>query len=273
MRRHRLLPILLTVVVAAYALPTVVQLSTSVKTDPDALAHPLRLLPHPPTLQAWRQALGTQDDANPVGRWALNSVGVSLVVTVGRVLLDALAGYALARLSFRGRRGVLGLLVVVMAVPGVALLIPTFLVVTYLGMYDTYAAMILPMLVDAAGILIMKQFFESVPASYAEAARLDGAGELQILWHVLLPLARPALVTVAVLAFQASWNDLSHYLAATSSVEHKTLVTGLADLTAGNLGAGTQRPLKMATALLTTVPVVAVVVASQRYLTHLDPRR
>ena len=152
-----------------------------------------------------------------------------------------------------------------MSVPGVALLVPKFLIVTYLGIYDTYAAMILPLLIDAAGVFIMKQFFDSVSISIEEAARMDGAGGFRTFWSVVLPMARPALITLTILSFQGSWNEFSHFLVVTQSANHKTLITGLASLTSGSLGAGTQFPLKMGAALLTTIPVALLFFAFQRY--------
>ena len=118
--------------------------------------------------------------------------------------------------------------------------------------------MALPLMVDAASVFLMKQFFDTVPVSIEEAARMDGAPTLQTFWYVVLPMARPALITLTILSFQGSWDEFGHVHVTTSSPEHKTLVTGLADLTAGGLGAGTQYPLKMATALITTIPVAVL---------------
>ena len=123
---------------------------------------------------------------------------------------------------------------------------PKFLIVTYLGIYDTYTAMILPLIVDAAGVFIMKQFFDSVPVSIEEAARMDGASVFRTFWSVVLPMARPALITLTILSFQGSWNEFSHFLVTTQSPEKRTLVTGLASLTSGELGSGTQFPFKLA---------------------------
>jgi multiple sugar transport system permease protein len=102
-------------------------------------------------------------------------------------------------------------LLAVMSVPGVVLLVPKFLIVTYLGIFDTYTAMILPLMVDAAGIFIMKQFFDSVSVSIEEAARMDGASVFRTFWSVVLPIARPSLITLTILSFQGSWNEFSHF--------------------------------------------------------------
>ena len=246
--------------------PFFIQIATSFKTDPDAAANPLSLIPNPFDLHAWRDIFGQGAASVPALGWIKNSVFVTLVVTVGRVFLDSLAGYALSRLKFRGRGFVFAALLAVMAVPGVALLIPKFLMVNYLGIYDTYTAMILPLIVDGAGVFIMKQFFDSVPISIEEAARMDGASIFRTFWSVVLPMARPALITLTILSFQGSWNEFSHFLVVTRGTpEHQTLVTGLASLTSGQLGAGTQYPLKLAAALLTTIPVAILFFSLQRY--------
>ncbi|MFE7168642.1 carbohydrate ABC transporter permease [Streptomyces sp. NPDC057616] len=250
-----------------YVLPFVLQLVTGFKTDPDAAAHPLGLLPTTPTTAAYQRLFGLSQagEGVPFLRWLGNSAFVAVVVTAGRVLFDSMAGYALARLRFRGRGLLFGFVLAVMAVPGVALLIPKFLVLNTFGLFDTYTGMILPLLVDAAGIFIMKQFFESIPREVEEAARMDGAGVFRIFWSVVLPMARPALLTLTVLSFQGSWNEFTHFLVATQSSQYETLTTGLARLVSGGLGGGTQYPLKLAAALLATLPVAALFFCFQRY--------
>jgi multiple sugar transport system permease protein len=246
--------------------PFFIQIATSFKTDPDAAATPLSLIPNPFDLHAWKSIFGQGAAHVPAITWIKNSVLIAVVVTCARVFLDSLAGYALSRLQFRGRGFVFAALLAVMAVPGVALLIPKFLMVNYLGIYDTYTAMILPLIVDGAGVFIMKQFFDSVPVSIEEAARMDGASIFRTFWSVVLPMARPALITLTILSFQGSWNEFSHFLVVTKGTpDHMTLVTGLASLTSGQLGAGTQYPLKLAAALLTTIPVAILFFSLQRY--------
>lgn len=246
--------------------PFFIEIATSFKDDPQAAANPLSLIPDPLDLGAWKRMFGlTPDTPVPMMTWLGNSVLVTAIVTPSRVFLDSLAGYALSRLHFRGRPFLFAAVLAVMSVPGVALLVPKFLIVTYLGMFDTYQGMILPLLVDAAGIFIMKQFFDSVSLDIEEAARIDGASVFRTFWSVVLPMSRPALITLTILAFQGSWNEFSHFLVTTLSPEHKTLITGLASLTSGQLGSGTQFPLKMGAALLTTIPVALLFFAFQRY--------
>jgi multiple sugar transport system permease protein len=249
-----------------YLYPFLIQISTSFKSDPEAAAHPLSLIPNPFDLSAWKRMFGlTPDTSVPMMTWLGNSVLVTVVITASRVFFDSLAGYALSRLHFRGRRLMFTVLLAVMSVPGVVLLVPKFLIVTYLGIFDTYTAMLLPLLVDAAGIFIMKQFFDSVSVSIEEAARMDGASVFRTFWSVVLPMARPSLITLTILSFQGSWNEFTHFLVVTQSPGLKTMITGLASLTSGELGSGTQFPLKMGAALLTTVPVAVLFFVFQRH--------
>lgn len=247
----------------AFIYPFVIQIANSFKTDPDAAANPLSPIPDPATLAAFERVFGGTD--MPI--WLGNSLLVTVVVTLGRVLLDSMAGYALARLRFRGRAGLFAAVIAVMAVPGVVLFIPKFLVLNQLGMYDSYVALILPLIADATGVFIMKQFFESIPGSLEEAARIDGAGVFRTYWSVILPLARPALITLTILSFQGTWNEFPHTLVAVQSPELFTLPRGLADLVGGSLGSGTQYPLKLGAALLTLIPVTIIfIIFSRRFV-------
>ncbi|MEV7226417.1 MULTISPECIES: carbohydrate ABC transporter permease [Polymorphospora] len=241
--------------------PFVIQIAGSFKTEPDAAANPLSPVPDPVDLASFQRIF----EGTNFPLWMTNSLVVTVVVTIGRILLDSLAGYALARLRFRGRGAIFAAVIAVMAVPGVVLLIPKFLVLNQLGIYDTYTALILPLLVDAAGVFIMKQFFESIPVSVEEAARIDGAGVFRTFWSVVLPMARPALITLTILSFQGSWNEFPHTLVAVQDPALFTLPRGLADLVSGSLGAGSQYPLKLGAALLATIPVAVIFVIFQRY--------
>ncbi|WP_329056079.1 carbohydrate ABC transporter permease [Amycolatopsis sp. NBC_01488] len=253
----------LILVAALYIYPFLIQLATAFKTDADATAHPLLPWPRQWSVTVFR-TLAEQD----FPRWAANSVFVSVTITVGRVVFDSLAGYALSRLRFRGRNAVFGAVLAVIAVPSVVLLIPKFLVLNQLGMYDSYSGMIIPLLVDGAGVFIMKQFFDTVPVSVEEAARIDGAGPLRTFWSVVLPMSKPALITVTILSFQGSWNELPHFIVSRQDPALNTLTSGVATLVSGQLGQGNQFPLKLAAALLMTVPVAIVYFVFSRRFTQ-----
>lgn len=251
---------ILIVLAIIYIYPFLVQVATSFKTDAGAAADPVGLIPAPFTWAAYQRLF--LESAFPL--WFANSIVVTVCVTLGRVFFDSLAGYALARLRFRGRGVVFALLIGVMAVPAVVLLIPKFLVINQLGIYDSYAGMILPLLVDAAGVFIMKNFFESIPVAVEEQARVDGAGTFRIFWSVVLPMARPALITIIILSFQGSWNELSHFIVSTQSPELTTLTKGVASLASGQLSQGSQYPIKLAAAAIMTIPVAVIFFIFQR---------
>ena len=243
-----------------YIMPFLIQVATSFKTDADATANPVSLIP-----QVWTTAAYTKLFLNsdfPI--WFMNSAIVTVFVTLGRVFFDSLAGYALSRLRFRGRTVLFAAFLAVLSVPSVVLLIPRFLVLQQLGLYDTYGGMIIPLLADAAGIFIMKQFFDSIPGSIEEAARIDGAGVFRRFWSVVLPMARPALVTLFILSFQGSWNEFGHFVVSRQSPELNTLTTGVASHVSGQLSSGNQYPLQLAAAVLMTIPVAIIFFIFQR---------
>lgn len=247
-----------------YIYPFLLELGTAFKTETGAVNNPVNPIPRNWVVTGFT-SLG-QFSAGYFPVWVLNSVVVAVFVTAGRILFDSMAGYALARLRFRGRSGVFAAIIAVMAVPGVVLLIPKFLVIRTLGMYDNYTGLIIPLLADAAGVFIMKQFFESIPASIEEAAHIDGAGTFRTFWSVVLPMARPALIALTILSFQGSWNDFADILITHQSESLDTLTTGVGRLVSGELGAATQYPLRMAAAVIMTIPVAIIFFVFQKHI-------
>lgn len=245
-----------------YIFPFALEVATSFKTEVDATNNPMSLIPNPFTTDAYATLFLRSD----FPLWTVNSIIVTVFVTAGRVFFNSLAGYALSRLKFPGRRAVFMSLLAVMSVPAVVLLIPKFLVINQLGIYDSYAGMILPLLVDAAGVFIMKNFFDSIPIAVEEAARIDGAGTFRIFWSIVLPMARPALVTIIILSFQGSWNEYSHFIVASSSESLFTLTKGVGTLVSGALSGGNQFPIKLGAAALMTIPVAVLFFVFQRQI-------
>ena len=237
-----------------YIYPFLISVASSFKTDADATQNPLNLLPSTWSFAAYERLFTTV----PLLQWTANSAIITVIVTLCRVFFDSLAGYALSRLKWRGQTIVFAGLIAVMAVPNVVLLIPRFLILKQLGLYDSFAGMIIPIVIDAAGIFIMKQFFEAIPVSVEEAARLDGAGIFRTYWSIVLPMARPALITLFILSFQGSWNEFSHFIISRQSADLNTLTTGVASLTSGQLGSGNQYPLQLAAAVLMSIPVAVI---------------
>ena len=254
--------LLLILLALVYIYPFLISVAGSFKTDADSTANPLALIPETWSFAAYERLFTDV----PLPRWAANSTMITSIVTLGRVFFDSLAGYALSRLQFRGRNFIFAALIAVMAVPGVVLLIPRFLILKELGLYDSYGGMIIPLLIDAAGIFIMRQFFESIPISVEEAARIDWAGVFRTFWTIVLPMARPAVVTLVILSFQGSWNEFSHFIVSRSDPDLNTLTTGVASLVSGQLGSGNQFPIVLASAMLMTIPVAVVFFIFQKRL-------
>ena len=158
-------------------------------------------------------------------------------------------------------------MIATLAVPGVVLLIPRFLVLKELGLFNSYPGMILPMIVDATGIFLMRQFFLQVPVSLEEAGKVDGASIGRIWWSIVLPVVRPGLITLTILSFQGSWNEFQFFEIATISPKYYTLTTGLANIVGGGLSAGTQFPLKLGASALTILPIAVLFFVLQRHIT------
>ena len=207
---------------------------------------------------------GLDSESIRIPRWTFNSAVVTIAVVLGRVLFDSLAGYALARLRFPGRGLVFGLVIAVLAIPGIILAIPRFLVMKELGILNSYTGLILPMVFDAFGIFLMKQFFEMLPRELVEAAKIDGASSWQVFSKVMLPLATPGLITLTI-STQGVWNEFLHYLiAAPSEPDLKTLTVGLAGISAA-FGEAPPWNTVLAGTLITTLPIAIVFFVFQRY--------
>lgn len=194
-------------------------------------------------------------------RWFLNSVIVSAVAVASNLVLCSLAAYAFARMRFRGANVIFGLMLTTLIIPFQLTMIPTFLIMKELGLIDSLGALIVPGLVSAFGIFLLRQFFVSLPRELEEAARIDGCSRLTVLVKVVLPLARPALTTLAVLTFLTVWNDLTWPLIAISSDENYTLQLGLTTFQGQHR---TEWAAVMAGDVLTTLPVLIAFLLAQR---------
>ena len=180
------------------------------------------------------------------------------------ILVTASAGaYALARLEFRGKKIIFGMIVATLLVPPVIFLIPNYLIVENLGWLDSIWAITIPGAAGAFGIFFLRQFFIALPVELEEAARIDGAGDFRIFWQIVLPLSRPALATLAVLSFLANWNDFLWPIYVLLSPENQTLQPGLADLQGAY---STHFGILMAGAVIASVPVLILFSAAQKQI-------
>ncbi|MBZ8180583.1 MAG: carbohydrate ABC transporter permease [Oscillatoria sp. PMC 1051.18] len=190
-----------------------------------------------------------------------NSTFVALAVTGFQLLTSALAGYALARLKFRGRQAILLLILATLVIPFQILVIPIFLVLKWGHLINTYAALILPTAANGFGIFLMRQYFSTVPVELEEAAALDGANRLAILWRIMLPLSRPALVTLFLFTFIGEWNDLFKPLIFTTRPELRTVQLALAEFQEQFTN---NWSLLMAAVVIATIPVILLFLIGQR---------
>ena len=190
-----------------------------------------------------------------------NSTLVALAVTGCQIVTSALAGYALARLKFRGRQAILSIVLATLIVPFQLLVIPIFLVLKWGHLLNTYGALILPTAVNGFGIFLLRQYFLTIPTELEEAATLDGATRTQILWQVILPLSRPALATLFLFAFVGEWNDLFKPLVFTTRPELTTVQLALAGFQEQFTN---DWPLLMAAVAISTIPIVVLFLLGQR---------
>lgn len=160
-------------------------------------------------------------------RWIFNSVFIGVTVTFLNIIFNTMCGYALARLDFKGKNILLYIILLVLAVPGQILMIPTYIILYNLGWIDDYKAMIIPSMVNATYIFMMRQFFINFPKEVEEAASIDGLNRFQILFHMAFPIAKPAIATQAIFIFMSSWNDFMKPLLYMTSRENFTLTVGL----------------------------------------------
>ncbi len=219
-------------------------------------------IPINPTLENFQSIFA--DPTLPVDRWFLNSLLIAVIFTLLILIIDAMAAYAYARMEFRGKNILFGLLLVTLVMPGIMFLIPNFITVARLGWLGTYQGVIAPGLSGVFGVFFLRQFFQSIPKELEEAAIIDGANTWKTFTTVILPLSRGALATLGVITFLESWNSfLWPLLILGNNRAMQTLPVGLATLQGqytfdyGKLMAG---------ALVVTLPVLLLYVLLQRYI-------
>jgi multiple sugar transport system permease protein len=215
--------------------------------------------PESPSVDNYRQLFGRLD----FPRFFANSVLVAVAVTAGNLVFCSMVGYALAKLDFAGKRLLFGLVLVMLMVPGVVTFVPLFVLVSNLGLVNTYPGLILPFLVTPLGVFLMRQFILGLPDELIEAARIDGAGEWRIFSRVIMPLCGPALATLGILTFLASWNNFLWPLVVAQSEDKYTLPVALALYSIGQNA--TRYGLLLAGSVVVVLPVIALFVALQRY--------
>jgi multiple sugar transport system permease protein len=248
-----LLPIALVMVV-----PLVWMTVTSLQTLDETRHYPPSLVPTSFEVQNYTDVLR----ATPFVRWFVNTLLVTLATVIGNLVFCSLAGYAFARIKFFGRGIVFVAILATLMIPFQVTVIPTFLIVRQLGMIDTLGALIVPNLAGAFGIFMLRQFFVTLPIELEEAARIDGASRLSILFKIVLPLSGPALATLAVITFLYTWNDFFWPLITIYSPDNMTLQLGLATFQGAH---ATNTNLLMAANVMSILPMLLLFFVAQRY--------
>jgi multiple sugar transport system permease protein len=246
-----------------FVLPLLWMLSTAFKAESAVITDrdiALGFVPSEPTFANFEFIFGSRD--TPVIRWMINSFVVSGVGTVLTLILTSLSAYAFARIDFPFKNVLFSILIATLLLPGVMFLVPQFLLIDILGLFNSYPALILPGLAGVFGIFFMRQFFLGIPVELEEAAYVDGANRFRTFWSVVLPLAGPALATLAVITFLAYWNDYLWPLIVCQG-EGCTLPAGLRTFQ----GAYTaQYGLLMAGATMAAIPVLIIYIVAQRWI-------
>jgi multiple sugar transport system permease protein len=232
-------------------------LSTSFKEMREVLSNPYNLIPKRFTLVNYRNVV----NSIPIGRFFINSVIVSLSITLSQLFTCSLSAYAFSRLRFPFRDGLFYILLATMMIPQHVIMVPVYIILNFFRLIDTYAAMILPFVSSAFGTFLLRQFFMTVPKELEEAAFLDGCGHLGFLFRILLPLSKPILATLAIFTFMWSWNNYLWPLVVTNRIEIRTLQYGLAmfkeegGINWGQLMAGTT---------IATLPILIIFFIAQK---------
>lgn len=237
--------------------------STSVKWRGNILKFPPQLFPDPITLENYQRIFVT----NPFDIWLLNSAVVTTLATIGTVVSAALVAYGFARLNFIGRDLWFSIVIATMMIPGIVLLIPTFILMKYLGWVDTWYPLIVPYYLGGGSfnVFLIRQFIMTLPYDLDEAAKIDGASNLRIFWQLLLPNIKPALAVVAVFAAMAHWNDFLNPLIYLNTTEKLTVAVGIRLVMSASQVGPVNTGALMAGGTMMTIPAVVLFFLAQRY--------
>ncbi len=244
-----------------FLMPMFWMLSTSLKPKSQWFSAELRWIPKTFTTDNYTRILN--NNTTPIGRWFINSLMVGIVATTLIILIDSMAAYAYARMNFIGRKALFGLLLATLFLPGMMFLVPNFLTIFRLGLLNNYAGVIIPGLAGVFGVFFLRQFFVTIPKELEEAAQMDGASAAGTFFKVALPLAKPAIATLAIITFLGSWNDFLWPLLILKDRTLQTLPPGLRTLQGAYTSEYGQM---MAGAVIAAVPVLILYILLQKYI-------
>jgi multiple sugar transport system permease protein len=244
-----------------FLMPLFWMLSTSLKPKSQWFSREIFWIPKTITMANYERILN--NPTTPIGRWFVNSLIVGTITTALVLLIDSMAAYAYARMEFRGRKVLFGLLLATLFLPGMMFLVPNFVTVARLGLLNSFSGVIIPALAGVFGVFFLRQFFTTIPKELEEAAQIDGASQAVTFFRVALPLAKSALVTLAILTFLGSWNEFLWALLVLKDRNIQTLPPGLRTLQGAYTSEYGQM---MAGAVIAAVPVLLLYLIMQKYI-------
>lgn len=256
--RRVLLYIVLILIAVIMVVPFLWMLSTSLKTQYDAVKIPPVWIPDPPQWENYVKLFTEQ----PMSQFMLNTIKIVFFVVLGQLFFSSLAAYSFARISFKGRNVVFFFYIATLMVPGQVTMIPTYLMFAKAGLTDNHLALILPAFFSAFGVFLLRQFFMSLPRELEEAAEIDGCNPFMTYWRIMLPLVVPAMLTLGVFTLMNTWNDYMGPLIYLSSPEKYTMTLGIAYFKGVYT---TQWNLVMAGSIVSVVPILIAYLCAQKY--------
>lgn len=252
--------IILTIGALSMVLPFIWMLLTSFMTNSQIFSYPPEVIPEP---FKWQNYVDVNQKI-PLFHYFINSMIVSIATVIGQIVTCSTAAYAFARLNFKYKEGLFIIFLATMMIPPQVNIIPLFFLMRELHWIDTYWALIVPGLFGGFGIFLLRQWFLSFPKELEDAAKIDGCNPLTTFWHIALPLALPAIVTLGIFSFITSWNSFMWPLIVTNADTMKTLPVGLAAFK-GSFRETTEWAQLMAASIISIIPVIIVFMLGQKY--------
>lgn len=253
--------VLLSILTIIFIFPFYWIMTGAFKSQPDTIKIPPQWWPTAPTVENFKQLL----IQNPAGKWLFNSIFIALVTMILVCITSSLAGYVLAKKKFYGQKFLFSVFIAAMALPKQVVLVPLVRIVNFLGIHDTLAAVILPLIGWPFGVFLMKQFSENIPGELLESAKIDGCGELRTFVNIAFPIVKPGFAALAIFTFINTWNDYFMQLVMLSSRSKLTVSLGVATMQAEM---ATNYGLIMAGAALSAIPIVTVFLMFQKSFTQ-----
>lgn len=248
---------ILLVCAAIMLLPYLWMVLSSFKSNLEIISSATSFVPQNPTLDGYRAVF----EEAPFLTWLLNSAITAVIITAATLFTSALAGYIFAKFTFPGKKLMFLLVLATMMIPFQVIMIPTYLIISKLGLINNLAAIIVPSLISSYGVFLAKQFIEDIPSDLLEAARIDGAGELRIMWRIVMPLILPMLSALGIFTFMAAWNNYLWPLIAINDMDRMTVPMALVFFNGAHQ---VNYNVVMSAAVLITLPVIIVFLIFQK---------